>query len=192
MIKSHILGMVTSDILSKYLLCREVTGEGVASAVKSIQESLAREKDPCVRARLLLVWAEILTNDQLEEVRDQRVDMYSHCTQNQFLILIGTRLSLVNSLYNRLSLVNTHNARLLLVNALLQPSLRLEEMLSITETSSRVLSAWMTAIRKVVMAHSLGKNLKLKIFTLASGVLHSSPHPVLHAKAGIEIKIILF
>ena len=74
---------------------------------------------------------------------------------------------------------------------LLQPGQRLEEMLAITETSSRVLSAWMTAIRKVVMAHSLGKNLKLKIFTLASGVLHSSPHPVLHAKAGIENKIIL-
>ena len=50
-----------------------MTGEGVASAVKSIQESLAREKDPCVRARLLLVWAEILTNDQLEEVSGPRV-----------------------------------------------------------------------------------------------------------------------
>jgi len=108
---------------------REVTGEGVASAVKTIQESLAREKDPCVRARLVLVWADIMSQDAVEEL-----------------------------------------------------SLRVEEMLAIKETSSRVLSAWMTAIRKVVMAHNLGKNLKMKIFSVASSVLHSSPHPVLHAK----------
>ena len=101
----------------------------MASAVKTIQESLAREKDPCVRARLVLVWADIMSQDVVEEL-----------------------------------------------------SLRVEEMLSIKETSSRVLSAWMTAIRKVVMAHNLGKNLKTKIFTVASSVLHSSPHPVLHAK----------
>ena len=99
------------------------------SAVRTIQENLAREKDPCVRSRLLLVWAEILCQDQLEDV-----------------------------------------------------SLRVEEMLALTETSSRVLSAWMTALRRLVTTHSLGKNIKLKIFNVASTVLHSSPHPVLHAK----------
>ena len=60
-----------------------MTGEGVASAVKTIQESLAREKDPCVRVRL--VWADIMSQDAV--------------------------------------------------------SLRVEEMLAIRETSSRVLSA---------------------------------------------------
>ena len=86
-----------------------MTGEGVASAVKTIQESLAREKDPCVRVRLVLVWADILSQDAVEEV-----------------------------------------------------SLRVEEMLAIKKMSSRVLFTWMTAIRKVVMAHNLGKNLKMK------------------------------
>ena len=33
----------------------------MASAVKTIQESLAREKDPCVRVRL--VWADIMSQD---------------------------------------------------------------------------------------------------------------------------------
>ena len=54
-------------------ICRELTGEGVASAVKTIQESLARERDPCVRARLVLVWAEILTSDNIEEVRAEYI-----------------------------------------------------------------------------------------------------------------------
>ena len=58
----------------------------MASTVKTIQESLAREKDPCVRVRL--VWADIMSQDAMEEL-----------------------------------------------------SLRVEEMLAIRETSSRVLSA---------------------------------------------------
>ena len=33
----------------------------MASTVKTIQESLAREKDPCVRVRL--VWADIMSQD---------------------------------------------------------------------------------------------------------------------------------
>ena len=89
---------------------REVTGEGVGPAVKTIQESLARERDPCVRARLLLVWAEILSSDNLEEVREwiPRVHLYTSFTLNRFLQpLTSLLLPLIGSLVKVDTVVNT-------------------------------------------------------------------------------------
>ena len=93
-----------------------LAGESLVTAVKKISETIKKEKDPCIKSRLLSVWAEILCQDHLDDI-----------------------------------------------------GVRMEELLSVTDTSSKVLSSWMAAVKKVVMKHSLGKN---------STVLHSTPHPV--------------
>ena len=106
-----------------------LSGESLVTAVKKISETIKKEKDPCIKSRLLSVWAEILCQDHLDDI-----------------------------------------------------GVRMEELLSVTDSSSKVLSSWMAAVKKVVMKHHLGRSLKQKIFTLSSTVLHSSPHPVVHSK----------
>ena len=92
-------------------ICRELTGEGMASAVKTIQESLARERDPCVRARLVLVWAEILTSDNIEEVRAEYIcSLALHWTGACSLLLLFYYLSLghwLRSILLSILVVNT-------------------------------------------------------------------------------------
>ena len=80
---------------------------------------------------------------------------------------------------------------------------RLEELVSLSEKSNKVLVSWLATLKRLVNAHSLSKGerrahllvtgsvniythtiaaLRQKIFGVASAVLQSSAHPVVHTK----------
>ena len=61
-------------------------------------------------------------------------------------------------------------------------SARLEEFLSLTDKSNKVLVSWLAALKKIVSQQTVSKTLRQRMFSLASGVLQRSAHPVVHTK----------
>eukprot|EP00090_Calanus_glacialis_P002411 TRINITY_DN11803_c0_g1_i1.p1 TRINITY_DN11803_c0_g1~~TRINITY_DN11803_c0_g1_i1.p1 ORF type:complete len:952 (-),score=245.87 TRINITY_DN11803_c0_g1_i1:99-2909(-) len=107
-----------------------LSAETLSSALKKIIELLTKEKDPCVRVKLVLAWGDILAQDKVEDV-----------------------------------------------------STKVDEMLAVTEDSTKVTGAWLVSLKKIAMKHNLNKNLKQKLFTVGSALLHSTPHPLVHSKS---------
>ena len=115
-----------------------IESEAVPAAIKKVSNAINKEKDPCVKSRLLTLWGDILCGGQLEDV-----------------------------------------------------GVRIEEILTMSsETSAKVQSSWLSVLKRLAMTQNLSKTLKQKIFSMSSQVLHSSPHPVVHSKAGLSRDIL--
>ena len=107
-----------------------LSAEALTAALKKIIELLGKEKDSCVRVKLVQAWGDILAQDKVEDV-----------------------------------------------------GIKVDEMLDITEDSTKVTGAWLVSLKKIIIKHNLNKNLKQKVFTVVSALLHSTPHPLVHTKS---------
>ena len=96
-----------------------VTSENMVSSLKKISESVVREQDSCVKSRLLLVWAEILTRDNSVEDVSSRVEELLSLSSTEIesdkvlsswmtaLKQVVTRHSLVKSLKQKILTIST-------------------------------------------------------------------------------------